>query len=289
MPRVFNRTVSIYMPLAIAMFLSYGCATEGYRVDLKPEQAQTAAKAAKGKYFIASFHYEKSANIAISAGDLTANDINVFNPDTTKDSPDKIEKLRQVLQATGRARYPAIFAADGEQAIPIEVMIKASKGDEQMIGPMLCGFTLGVVPGPFSLEHIYEINVVPYPPAGAAESFKKVCYTQAGSAALFPTGLIGSFSETDDPPMRYMLGNTAPYIQMIQKRTLGLFSDAIVMELVARQAEFAGVPTIAAGQESVVFRPSGGVGSGKLPVVPGGGIVAPQQHEEPSQSNGLAL
>ena len=271
-------------------FLVFGCSSEGYRVDLKPQEALEAVKPVQGKYFIASLRYFQSDEMTPSAGDFFIKDINALNyvKDPAGNSPEKIEMLRAALQERCRERFPERFAADGELAMPVEVAIKAYKGDQQMIGPMICGFTMGLVPGPFSMEHIYEVSVSPCRPMGVAIApalpCRKVAYTQVGWAALFPTGLIPYFwSDTDESPVCYSISSMAPMLKQISGRTISLMADAIAVDLAAKRKDLAGTPEQVAGPGSIVY-------SSPLPAsktsAPGGGIVAPA-HDPAGQAAGL--
>lgn len=283
-----RRAFSVALTLALALA---GCSSEGYRVDLKPAEAQEAVKTAKGRYFIASLRYLQADEMTPGADDFFIENINAFNyvRDPAANSPQKIERLRAELQRRCQERFPAAFAADGEMAIPVEVSVKAYKGNDQMIGPMICGFTMGLIPGPFSMEHIYEVSVGPGSPVGMipspADPFRKATYTQVGWAALFPTGLIPYFwSDTDESPVCYTISNMRPMLRQASGRTLAMISDAIVMQLAAKQRQFEGMPEVVAGPGSVSMPTA--LDSSKTPA-PGGGIIAPK-HETPAGGlNGL--
>lgn len=280
--------VAIRAFCAVLLLAAASCSSEGYRVDLKPQEALAAVKPLQGKYFISSLRYVKGDEMSPAAGDFFIKDIDAFNytKDPAGNSPEKIEMLRAALQERCRERFPSVFAADGELAVPVEVSINAHYGDQQMIGPMICGFTMGVVPGPFSMEHIYEVSAGPCRPMGAAPSpavpCRKAVYTQVGWAALFPTGLIPYFwSETDEKPVCYSISSMAPLLRQISGRTLALLADAIAMEIAAKQKDLAGIPEQIAGPGAIVY--ASPLPSSKT-AAPGGGIVAPAQ--EPASQTG---
>jgi hypothetical protein len=285
---------------AIALFAASAflgsCATESYRIDLKPDVAVAASKTLKGRYFIAGLRFEHEGDLAFSATDLTtsAND-NAFGqqrPTRAKDSPLKVELLRKALEAKCRERHPSVFAADGEEAIPVIVSIKSATGEADMqTGPMLCGLTLGVVPGPYNVEQVYLVNVQPfgYAPTQAAAP-TRASYKRAGWMALLPTGLIPYPGSSDGPKNVYTIAVTEPYIKSVCSRNLDILADEVVLQLQARQGELLCAKTVKAGPEPLEDPASATPErSATAPAPSGGGLITPQRNETPVKSDGLAL
>ncbi len=289
------RLAGILFAAALCLGAS-SCISEGYRVDLKPAEAQEAAAKLKSppRYRIAALRFISPDQRAPKSGDFSGK-VDVFSGGARKDrnTPQDMEQLRRLLSGECRSRFPGLFAPDGETGVPVAVCIDCVMGEENVkLGAFLSGFcTLGTIPGPYSMQFIYKVNVLPCDgaiPQGASLPDTRDCvFEQAGwVSVLSPLGLIPFWGKTDEPPRSFTLSDMERGIAQIRSRSLALMADAVAIELSKRQALLAGVPESSAttALPAPALQPSGGLpaqGSGPSQA-PGGGIVAPVAKPSPA-------
>jgi len=287
---------------ASALLALSSCMSVGYRVDLKTEEGKDAASKLKSppRYYIAAFSYDSKEARAPKAADFSGH-IDPFADKKPEDrnTPRDIDNLRDLVSNECRARYPTLFAADGEMAVPILVLIKAEIGEENAtIGPFLSGFcTLGTIPGPFSMQFVYKVNVAPCEGALQAPSQElpdtRACvFEQAGWVTVFsPLGLIPYWGKTDDPPVSFTMSNMDTGMADFKRRNLALFADAIAIELLKRQPQLAAIAprpaSLLAAPSSIYAAPAGSAPAPAPSQAPGGGLVAPTSQPQSSGINSL--
>jgi len=273
--------------VAFAAFLT-GCASQGYLTDMSPVAAKEAAKSVKGPFYIdrlvilnkeGTFH-QANLNACFQpshAGPFTqASDLSLQ------------EELRAELMACCRQRHPSLFAAEGEEAIPIAVEMKIESGELYWAGLLPGIMTLFVLPMKKHFNYDYELRVLPERrdpqealPRPPPKNFKgdhiryTSIYTPLGlnywgdesGLTIKPASYAGDFTEMENRKVRESLESCA---------------DAIAVSLSENKESLSKLPLAHILQTGGALAPS----PLKAPPPAGGATAAPSL-ETPKPGGGL--
>jgi len=151
-----NLIAAIALPAVLA-----SCASQGYLTDMNPAAAKEAAKGAKGPFYIDRLLIQNKDGNFHQANLNACFQPKHAGPFTQASDLSLQEELRAELMACCRQRHPSLFAADGEEAVPIAVEMKIESGELYWAGLLPGLMTLFIIPMKKHFNYDYDIRVVP--------------------------------------------------------------------------------------------------------------------------------
>lgn len=278
---------SIIASLLVAASLS-SCMCQGYVSDVKSEDAAKAAKELKAKFYVSRLNLPSETSVC----KLCFSEIPAGPNDSSRMSPELVERCRAQFAKACKERYGELFADDGETAVPLAVDLNVSLDDDtDFTGILPFVLSATVLPGHKWRVCKYKLQAAPMESPGLAQAQDSRSFgTEHYSYLTFysPFGLIywGGTEKFSSPIRRDTMLNERKLDEDARKERLDACVDVLVERIAKGGAAFsqaAACVSTPAGRNPFLLQ-----GQPGAKPLPGGGIVAPPSQEQ-APSGGLAL
>ena len=251
-------------------FVGFGCMSYSYRSDVDAAAAKAAVRGARGKYCIAAFSCSRQTEMYLLLAIKNA----TGGWHVAADELDR-ELITKRLNDLCHTRYPELFAANGDAAVPlsVELTLNGDQNTGKTLAYSIPAFmTMTIFPVMAVQEFNGQVRVKPLNAAVSSNTSRSFVSKDWMEASVFsPLGLI-YFPETPTRPITrgIMLDNDV--LMSIQTEPL---IDVIALEVAGHDREYAQLSSQPAGDRMEKSGKSDSVNPTASGKAPGGGVVAP--------------